>query len=79
MRKETSRSIQRTEGKDYKSIYTHSSKKKRKILSRNRYFRVYHRRNLKNKKENGGLLHFCQGQCSQLKEIMRFTTKNYLQ
>ena len=31
----------------------------------------------KNKKENGNLLHFYQEQYNQLKEITRYTTKNY--
>ena len=42
--KRISRSIQRIKGKDHKSTSTHSSKKKRKILSRNRCFRTCYRR-----------------------------------
>ena len=44
MEKETSRGIQRVKKEDYKSTCTHSTEKRRKILSRNRYFRTHYRR-----------------------------------
>ena len=44
MGKEVSRSIQRVKREDYKLTYTCSTEKKRKILSRNRYFRTYYKR-----------------------------------
>jgi len=41
--KETSRSIQRTKEKDHKPTCTHFSEKRKKILSKNKYFRTCHR------------------------------------
>ena len=44
MRKRTSRGIQRAKKEDHKSTHTHSTEKRRKIPSKNRYFRTYYKR-----------------------------------
>jgi len=38
----TPESIQRVEGKDYKSTSTHFTQKRRKIQSRNKYIRTFY-------------------------------------
>jgi len=44
IRRRTPEGIQRIKGKDHKSIYTHSTQKRRKIQSGNQYIRTCYRR-----------------------------------